>query len=218
MLPLLWPLGLYALMAPSGLVVPRYLLPIYPVLAAFAALGLDCLLQACRRGMEAVLVRGESGTPDDGGAPRSVLAAAGLVLLLASPARDGVTVAAMLAETDTRLLARQWILEHLPRGARVAREFYAPPLLEEDGFEVLEEDFSLSDTPLRWYCDYDWPYLLISSRNYAPYFEDDDPRFAPQRRWYRQLRRRARLLKRFPGREAGEHHPTVEVYLLYCPD
>ena len=55
-------------------------------------------------------------------------------LLLVFPLVWSIQKDVRLTKTDTRIVARAWIEEHLPRGARVAAESSTPPL---QGFDVL---------------------------------------------------------------------------------
>ncbi len=113
-------------------------------------------------------------------------------------------------------MAREWLLQNVPRGTGIAREFYAPPLHSGDGFH-LAEFFSLSDQSFELYCGRGIEYMLISSHNYNRYFEDSTERFVDERNWYNDLARRSRLVKSFEGTEFQMRQPTIEIRRLFCP-
>lgn len=195
-----WPVLFYLQMAPSTIGGQRYMLPIYPALLLFAAAGVR----------QAVLWRGR-------GAPNPPLAAFLVVLVAAVPLWETGRVVSMLSRQDTRLAARDWVLDNVPPGTAVAREHYAPPLHSNDGYRIVQF-FSLTDQSFELYCDRDVEYLLLSSKNAERYLEDETDRFLDQRQWYERLEDRTRLVRRFEGVEYGVHHPTIEVRRLFCPD
>jgi len=238
----LWPLAGYLFMAPSALVSQRYMLPLYPVLAVYAGLGVrwfQGLLLGAHDRIAASLAGGPGGPPDalgtagsfavpDTAAPAADrgsltrrwlaggLAAALTVLLLVGPVFDGFGVSAMLRSPDTRIVAREWILENIPAGSGIAREQYSPPLSRSDGFRVLSRGFDLPDRGFDTYCAEGFNYFAVSSFHYEEILETTSEDYAMARSWYAELPQRGRLLRRFPGESVGFHNPTIEVYLLFC--
>lgn len=104
----------YLAVAVSGLlrsetVYYRYALPLLPAAAVLVG------------GLVADLAG--RGARDGGGGDarlRCVVVAAGLALLLVPDLVRSVRSNALLARTDTRTLAREWILEHVPADAKIA--------------------------------------------------------------------------------------------------
>ena len=195
-----WVLGYFALMAPSAKFGQRYAIPIYPAMMLLAAVPLALAL-----------------TPRNG--DRSAwrrLGAAALLLAVALPAAvDAVRSTSLLARRDTRLVARDWVIANVPPGTRLAREFYAPPFHQADGFRLMQP-FALTDHSFETYCDDDVSYLILSSLN-ADRYASDAVRFADERAWYRLLEERTRLVHRVDGMgDLPGHHPTIEVRLLHC--
>ena len=58
---------------------------------------------------------------------------------------------------------------------------------------------------------------LLRAAEVLRILEDSSELFEKPRRWYVRLHRRSLLLRRFPGETLGFHHPTIEIYRLYCP-
>lgn len=109
---LLFPVGLYLYAATQGRFFARWMLPTYPVLAILAGLG------------AVVLARWVSARLNERGRPhlaRLVLPLVAL-LVLAQPLADSVRSDVLLTRADTRTLARAYIRDHLPAGARIVVE------------------------------------------------------------------------------------------------
>lgn len=109
---LLFPVGLYLYAATQGRFFARWMLPTYPVLAILAGLG------------AVVLARWVAARLTERGRPRLAGAAVPLValLVLAQPLADSVRNDILLTRSDTRTLARNYISDHLPTGARMVVE------------------------------------------------------------------------------------------------
>ncbi|MBI2567178.1 MAG: glycosyltransferase family 39 protein [Candidatus Schekmanbacteria bacterium] len=201
--PLLWTVVYLALLLPSAKVEQRYLVPIYPFLALFGgrgAVALAALLSSAWKQNQVTAGR---------------LALAGVMAAtLAWPGREAIKVDRLLARPDSRIAARQWILDHLPPGAGVACDFYAPPLSKSDGLRVLRSPFTIASQQLSWYCRHGYSHVVISSMTYNRFFQDPSLRFVPARAWYRRLGRAGKRLVAFPGEELGFHDPTIKVYRL----
>jgi hypothetical protein len=112
-------------------------------------------------------------------------------------------------------VARDWIIANLEPGSRLAREFYAPPFNESDGFRLMQP-FALTDHSLETYCRDGVDYLILSSLN-ADRYASDATRFADELAWYGRLEGETRLVRRVDGLGNLErHHPTIEVRRLFC--
>ncbi len=114
---LLWllpfPVLYLGLLVALDVVVARNLYPALPPLAAFLGAG---AVTAARR------------LPARGRPPRRVLAVAGVGALLALPVVRTALQDVGLARPGTRVVARDWIRENLPRGVTILREDYTPDL------------------------------------------------------------------------------------------
>jgi 4-amino-4-deoxy-L-arabinose transferase-like glycosyltransferase len=195
-----WIVLYYGFMAPSAIAGQRYMLPIYPAMMLLAAVPIAGAMRA-----------GERDHPR-----RAHVFVAGMILIAAAPSFGDASSARLLAQRDTRLVARDWIIENLPPGSRLALESYAPPFHTGDGFPM-SQPFSLTDHPLETYCGDGVEYLLLSSLNAEHYFADDAERFADERAWYERLDSRTRVVARIDGiGDLDLHHPTIEVRRLFC--
>jgi 4-amino-4-deoxy-L-arabinose transferase-like glycosyltransferase len=197
-----WVVLYFAFMAPSALGGQRYMLPIYPALMLLAAVGIGALVGAAERA----------------GRSRWMYVGIGVLILAAvgPPLATAVSSTRLLAQRDTRLVARDWIVANLERRSHLAREFYAPPIHTSDDFR-LSQPFSLTEHPLETYCKEAVDFLILSSLNATRYLESDADRFAEERAWYERLDTRTRVVHRIDGKGAvALHHPTIEIRRLFC--
>jgi hypothetical protein len=108
---LIFPVALFLYLSFQSRFFGRWLLPVYPALALLAG-------YAFVRGLDAVRAR----------APRlqwPAVAAAAAVLLWQPLAADARSMA-VLGNTDTRAIAREWLADHYPHGLRVVIEPAVP--------------------------------------------------------------------------------------------
>jgi 4-amino-4-deoxy-L-arabinose transferase-like glycosyltransferase len=108
---------------------------------------------------------------------------------------------------NTRWLAKLWIDENLPAGARIAREFYTPPV-DPDKFRVDEVGYwGLIRTPQIEQYDY----LIASSDDFARFVDHAD-RYPEQAAAYYRIFDRYELMKKFAGDWRTSTGPEIRVY------
>lgn len=198
-----WVLLYFAFMAPSALGGQRYMLPIYPAMMLLAAIAVDALVGALRRSER----------------PRWVYIGSSVLLVIAAGPSliQAMSSTRLLAQTDTRLVARDWIVANVEQRSHLAREFYAPPIHTADGFRV-SRPFSLTEHPLETYCREDVDFLVLSSLNADRYLDSTADRFAEERAWYDRLEASTRVVHKIDGKGALElHQPTIEIRRIFCP-
>jgi hypothetical protein len=202
----------------------RHLLPAVPCLVVAAAAGLCGTIDrlVTRLGKPAL--------------------AAGLALAVGLAGEGAVRAASAnlhLAGTDTRTLALRWIEAHYPRGARVALEFYGPPLEKGHAPGPPPQPgghprFALHDTSiLRYFGGEDrtepsdprraverfGPDVVVldgwsDDRFYLPEAIRLHPRLSAQRRdFYRWVEQTFRLAHRVEGGEATRPGPTIRIFV-----
>lgn len=156
---IVFPLFYFLVMGATRHYFARYALPLIPFAALFAAeaiMALGAWLSARSPGMGRVMVTG--------------LVLVALVQPLAASMRHGV----LLARTDTRTLAKTWIEQNIPEGAKIAMDWptHGPPLstpelatpYSQRVYDVtLMGGAGLSDHPLDWYRENGFDYLIASS-------------------------------------------------------
>ncbi|MGH7894603.1 MAG: ArnT family glycosyltransferase, partial [Candidatus Binatia bacterium] len=134
--PLLWLAAAYAIVhylvtGASPLQLSRYFTPLVPLLALLVAHTVAGATARLRP------------------RPRMVARLALTVLLVAEPLYGSIAYDRIASETDTRVLATQWMAEHLPRGARVARfGSFIFPLADPDlppGVELADREWGDTD-------------------------------------------------------------------------
>lgn len=108
---------------------------------------------------------------------------------------------------NTRWLAKVWIDENLPAGARIAREFYTPPI-DAKKFRVDEVGYwGLIRTPQLERYDY----LIASSDDFAR-FVDHANRYPEQAAAYYRIFDRYELVKQFVADWRTSTGPEIRIY------
>ncbi len=196
----------------------RYLLPILPFLVVLIA-------EVCWNMIPDVIRRAARHSPRAARLAQPI----GLVLLLAvliPNLADSLRADWIMAQADTRTIAKRWIEENIPAGARIAIEwpYHTPPL--SNGFEVPPESqreywidrvwgFGLADRPLEQYQSDGTQYIISTS-----YIRDipviDARREQARRQFYARLPEVFHELKVFSPRCDGGD-PAFVFDQLYGP-
>ena len=127
------PLVFLVFMGLQGRYFGRWLLPIFPILCLLAAYFALVLVRAGAR-----LLRGRALS----GALAALLVAA----LLAQGVIYSVHSGLVLSRTDTRTLARAWMLTHIPAGAAIVLE----PISPDDWARETRPGTATAGNPFRW--------------------------------------------------------------------
>jgi 4-amino-4-deoxy-L-arabinose transferase-like glycosyltransferase len=140
-----------------------------------------------------------------------VLMFLGMMAFSAQPGYQTILEDIQQSRPSTRLLARQWILEHLPPHSKVAQDAYGAFLSGTD-FQV-DQQFSLAaDRDLGDYYREGYQYLVVSSSIYNRYFAEPE-RYSREVDFYQALFHQAELLRQFePSKKKGG--PIIRVYRL----
>src|SRR5262249_31682807 len=155
-----------------------------------------------------------------------------VLLVAALPAYQVVLYNLRGTGSSSRLLARDWILEHLPPGSHIAQDRYSAALvtdeffgyrpelhsgpLPETGFVVYER-YSLAPdrTPDNYYRD-GYRYLVLSSAMYERYMAEP-VRYASEVSFYQKVFRDEHLIQRFESSSSRGGFENTEGHLLH-PD
>ncbi|HEV7918371.1 MAG TPA: glycosyltransferase family 39 protein [Solirubrobacterales bacterium] len=191
----------------------RWLMPVYPVLAMFAAYA---------------IVRAIRATP-----PRWRMAA-GAVLVIAAFAQPLITVIhndRVLTRDDTRDQAKAWLIDNAGPGSKVAFELIGPPqYFRKDGVRDGEEIFKLYPLPrgskveryaqdlsparLKIYADQGYCYIVTGSIQKGRAIKS--PEKVPGAvAYYKELDRTADHLRTFSPMKAGKDVPRFNFDMSY---
>ena len=186
----------------SNLHWERWIIQILPLCALFAAKGLDELAARLSMRLQSNAVR------------RPGLVLTLTALLSAWPLCDVILTDIRASHSSSRVLAREWMVQHLPAGSRIAQEWYTAPLAGT-GFVVLES-FSLSEKgKVESYLSEGYRYVVASSAIYGRYFAEPE-RYSDQIAFYQDLFTRGRLLQQWePSLTRGG--PVIRIYELADP-
>jgi hypothetical protein len=184
----------------------RWLVPILPLLALFAAHAVWSLADNLPIVRYAAIV-------------------CAIVLLAWSPTKRLVQMDRLHASPSTSVLARQWMTENLPVGSRIAFEWETlPPPLQADptrpavwvtrdgGRNFTEHSMSVLAVKgtIGWYAQRMIRYLVTSSVYYANYSAAPD-RYPKEAAFYRQLLTQGRLV--YQVSPSAEHEgPEIRIY------
>jgi hypothetical protein len=179
----------------------RWVIPLLPVCMLFAAAGLCSAvgLLGSRQRLPAVAL-----------IALLLLAVAGLSY---GPGKSIVAADIIHGYPSTQILARAWVIEHLPAGSRIAQEWFTAPL-DKTSFEVGRQ-LSLADHSVEEYAGAGYRYIMVSSFIYQSYL-NEPARYPAQVEFYRSLAARGRLLQEITG-SATHGGPTVRIYEISAP-
>ena len=140
----------------------RQLIPILPYLAVLGGFGVAALLALSYR------------YTDSWRSPRHTVPIIMSTLLLVGALAAPLAIRAAdwnieTGKPDTRYLALDWIEEHVPLGATIAREWHTPPVAQAGYQDIFVR--AAYEQPLDWYQASAVEYLVLSSFMYARYLE-----------------------------------------------
>lgn len=180
-----FPLIYFAAMSLSRGHFGRYILPIVPVLAVLVA-------DVCVRGLPALVrhIKVRASYP-------AALGMLALLLVIGPNTVTSLRADWIMAQPDTRTLAKQWIESNIPAGTRIAVEwpYHTPPL--SNGFEIPPSSqreywidrvwgFGLADRPLEQY-QTDGTQVIVSTSFVRDIPVADQAQEANRQRFYAQL-------------------------------
>ncbi len=138
----------------------RNLLPIVPLLALYAAVGLE------------LIIGWVGGREEVRSGRRRLAAAVGLLLLAAVmyyPVHDRVWEEIKGRRPYSGQLIAQWVPANIPDGATVAAELYTPRI--EWGDRLLVYQRFLHRKPIEWYLDHGVKYFIFNSYSYQRFYD-----------------------------------------------
>jgi hypothetical protein len=124
----------------------RYILPSLPFMVIAGSIGLFALLSWMRRS-------GRFGSAFESSYVRGAAAFLSVVLIIVQPAAEVVAYSSTLSLPDTRTLAKEWILQNVPKGGAVV----LPPF-----------GLALPDSLCRIF---PMPFLSVNAERVAPFYD-----------------------------------------------
>lgn len=133
------------------------------------------------------------------------------VILAALPADALIKNDIMQTRYSTAIIARQWVLDHIPLGRTIAQEFHAAPMIEKY-YKVFNSQFCLSDKPLDFYKENGFEYLVANEAVYGRFFKEPK-RYQKEIQFYQELPVKAEEVQVIlPTEQHGG--PTIKIYRL----
>lgn len=114
----------------------------------------------------------------------------------------------------TQVSSKKWIEENIPRGSRIALEFYCP-LLSSDEYEVYQP-VSVGTNQLTWYQKRKFDYMVMSSFMYSRYTTTKAESLFRWKRNYKTIEENCQLIKRFdpPWFFLYNPNPLIKIYKI----
>jgi hypothetical protein len=201
---LLWllpfPVLYWALIVSVSVAVPRNLYPLIPPVSLFLGVGAAELVRRVR--LWDLRAMGRWAAP------------AFALLLLTWPIAATSLQAVGFTRPGTRVQAREWVRENVPRGAIVLKEEYTPHFSEEEYAIRLPGGRFIGGMPSDQVVRPEIDLVILSSGAFGRYFEPQravGPDYFEIRERYRGIREEFPLLARFQPSRA-RLGPTVELY------
>jgi len=120
-----------------------------------------------------------------------------------------------LTQKDTRTQAREWVLDHLPSGSKIALEMYSPPLFDS-GYNLLYRH-TLGNVSLEFLAFRQVNFIIISDIMYHRFVTNPQD-YPKQAEFYQSLEEKTVLLKEFKPQWNEKlidlHNPTIKIYYL----
>ena len=191
-----FPLCYFLIASQSKTPVPRYTLIIYPFLILMGSLFILFLNKYFSSFPKAFLI--------------------GIIIVaLSIPFYHVIKLDYYLCQKDTRQLTLEWIRENIPRGSKIAYEFFGPDISMLEGI-VTHRKFSLGDNTFKHYQDRKIDYFVINSLNRSIYFKAGEKYFPSHIEFYLLLNKKCKLIKKFEKNPIFVLNPTIWVYkVLY---
>ncbi len=139
----------------------------------------------------------------------------GVMLVSIWPVYQSILLGIRQDNPSTRILAREWILQNLPPGSRIAQEDYTAPL-NGTGFKLFKNrslattGYTLSDAYRGGY-----RYMIASSEVYGRYLAEPE-RYPNEVNFYENLFERGKLLKKFDPSDI-QSGPVILIFELTQP-
>ncbi|MDX1416386.1 MAG: glycosyltransferase family 39 protein [Candidatus Promineifilaceae bacterium] len=131
------------------------------------------------------------------------------LLLLVNAFHSVIIFDNLLADTDVRTVAREWIKDNIPEGALIARERFSPNL---DGLPYQTNWMpSLTDNKVDWYREAGYDYLIFAEARYGRLWRDPQ-RYADLIKEYEALWEQLELVSSFEGPYVGRPEYKILVY------
>ncbi len=181
---------------------PRNLLPILPYLAISGGIAIATLAgwAATRRVQGRTRPRLGTG-----------LVAIGLAACVIPPLSASAEITSAMRNPDTRQIAREWMLDHVPNRTRIAREVFTPQFRPTE-FRLRGSYFLYQHT-LEDYRALGVRYLIASGRTYDRFV--DIPGAIEESEFYRTLFALPEVFRVDPG--PGRRGPTIRIFRLDPP-
>lgn len=179
--------------------VQRWVIPILPLIALLAAYALSRVIDYTSTRFRL--------------APRArqALFVSSIALLSAWPIYQLTLLDIRHSRPSTLIIARQWIIDHLPAGSHIALDRYTAPLTGTD-FVVPKHRWLARNHTLEDFIGEDYRYIEVSSAMYDGYLAEPD-RYRAEADFYARLFAEGNLLQEFTPSATRDGY-VIRIYEL----
>lgn len=177
----------------------RWLIQILPLFSLFAA---DALITLTKKFAERFKLNEVA---------QRIAFAGFLVFLSSFPLYQLIVFDIRQANPSTRVIAREWILQNIPIGSKIAQEAYTAPI-EATHYKLFQHFSLAAGRSLDDYREEKYDFLMVSSSMYGRYFAQGE-RYPMFISFYKSLFDNGHLVKQFEP-SFTRRGPIIKIYTL----
>lgn len=194
----IFPLAYLVMISLSSVTFARTALPIYPFIATYAAVAAVWMTQWVAKKF-------------DFNSMRLYALLALFVVIVSIPAVVKASEFGIgSSTTSSRTLAGSWVAANIPKGDKLAAEFYGPPINDKD-YDIIRIRFT--DRKAKWFVDEKFDYLIFDSGSYQRYY-DNPGLYTKEIAAYDSIFSLGRIVKVFPADTRVEPFLSPEIKIM----
>jgi len=169
----------------GSLILERWVIPLMPFMAIYAALFLYVLIEkVCSKLLPSKR--------------KSILLAIASIAVILPSTYNILRYDFMLTHKDTRVISKEWVEKNIPKGSKIGQDAYTGEI-SETLFHITNK-YSLGDESFEYYVKNQYQYLIVSDTQYKR-FLDDAKRFPKNAEFYKTLFSKGELIKQIIPRQ-----------------
>jgi 4-amino-4-deoxy-L-arabinose transferase-like glycosyltransferase len=193
-----FPLIFFLFIGTAKLRWERYIIPLLPFMAIFAAYALVKTVDQLSR-IQYIRIKSNDVL--------FVLSVAMTFNLIVKIIRYDYYI----SQKDTRTFCKEWVEKNIPYGTKMAQDWYTGEISDKQ-YQITKE-MSISEKPLQYYQENGFQYMLVSSWLYNRYYRSS-AKYPDRVAFYDTLFVRGELIKEFLQDQRNKPGPTIRIYKI----